>query len=53
VLVLSSTLRSAWLPITVALLASTVLAIAVTALVMMAVQRLVAYQRSEEKPSRQ
>lgn len=42
VLVLSETLQSAWLPITVALLASTVLAIAVTALVMMASRRLLA-----------
>jgi holin-like protein len=47
VLVLSSTLQSAWLPITVALLASTVLAIAVTALVMIGAQRLLARRRSE------
>jgi len=50
VLVLSSTLQSAWLPITVALLASTVLAIAVTALVMMATQRLLARRGSEKSP---
>jgi holin-like protein len=40
VLTMAGTLRKAWLPITVALIASTLLAIAVTALVMKGIRRL-------------
>jgi holin-like protein len=46
VLVLSETLRSAWLPITVALLVSTLLAIMATALVMKAALGLLSRARS-------
>ncbi len=49
VLVLSETFRTAWLPITVALLASTVLAIVATACVMMLGLRLLAARARRAK----
>jgi holin-like protein len=48
VLVLSDTLRDAWLPITVALLVSTLLAIMATALVMKAALSLLSRDRSRK-----
>ncbi|HEY5285228.1 MAG TPA: CidA/LrgA family protein [Polyangia bacterium] len=49
VIVLSEQFRAAWLPISAALLGSTLLAIATTAIIMKAVTRLLA--RSTSKPS--
>ena len=49
VLVLSDTLRAAWLPITVALVVSTLLAIASTALVMKVALRLLSSRARAEK----
>lgn len=49
VMVLSDTLRSAWLPITVALLVSTLLAILATAVVMRTTLRLLS-RRSRREP---
>lgn len=50
VLVLSGTLRDAWLPITVALLVSTLLAIMATALVMKVALGLVSRARAGKRP---
>jgi holin-like protein len=48
VILLSETLRTAWLPISVALLGSTLIALATTALAMKAVARLIANARSKK-----
>jgi holin-like protein len=47
VILLSETLRTAWLPISVALLGSTLIALATTALAMKAVARLMAKARAK------